>query len=181
MGRMAGTGFTSVRSGIGADMERRISTCDSARWTLSLKVARLSGISGTGSALELYSGCLMARGVPGRALRDFDEPFPDEPFPDEPESEWVGSVGEFLAIILPIKLVDCSVGTFDSVLDRRSVGGVPTESDLLCKVKWPGSGMAGADGLRASESRRASSSAAAISCFFRSDSDCSFAPELASW
>ena len=79
MGRSAGTGFTSIMSGTGADMERRISTCDSARLTLPVKVARLSGISGTGSALELYSGCLMARGVPGRALRGFDDPLPDEP------------------------------------------------------------------------------------------------------
>lgn len=79
MGRLTGTGLTSIRSGIGADMERRISTCGSARWTLPVKVARLSGISGTASALELYSGCLIARGVPGRALRGFDDPFPDDP------------------------------------------------------------------------------------------------------
>src|SRR5437016_3815441 len=118
-------------------------------------------MSGTASALELYSGCLMARGVPGRALRPFDDPLPDEP-----ESEWVGSVGECLAIILPIKLLACTAGTDDSVVARASVGGVPTEKDFPCRGRWPGRGIAGADGRRASDNRRASSSAAAIS-FFR--------------
>ena len=133
-------------------------------------------MSGTASALELYSGCLMARGVPGRALLPFEDPLPDEP-----ESECVGSVGECLAIILPIKLLACTAGTEGSVVARASEGGVPTERDFPCSVvRWPGRGIAGADGRRASDNRRASSSAAAISFFRRSACDGSFTLVLVS-
>ena len=99
----------------------------------------------------------MARGVP--CLRG-----PLLPLPDEPESE-PGARGELRASILSaIELMFASVG-MKSVFDRARVGVASIEADLLCKAFCPGNGIAGADGLLASERRLASNSAAA-SAFF---------------
>ena len=150
--------LTGWLSGTGTDMERPI--LSASPWYLaSLNMNMLSGTAGDGSSepvLLLYLDSRMARGVAGS---------PGAPDRDDPEPELLRSPWDSL-----FEGVRCrSCGRWPKGL--AAIGYREAAGLLVLARISPGNGIFGADGLRASERRRASSSAAASSflfCSFRS-------------